>query len=104
MKGVATLPIYEYQCSQCGQIYEVFQSIKDEAMKKCKLCSGDVTKLISNCSFQLKGTGWYVTDYARKETDTASVGKKDKKNSEETQVTNDTSVVKKESTQSQKPE
>ena len=61
------MPIYEYQCTQCGKIYEVFQSAKDEPLKKCKDCLGEVTKLISNCSFQLKGTGWYVTDYARKE-------------------------------------
>ncbi|MCG6537031.1 MAG: zinc ribbon domain-containing protein [Syntrophales bacterium LBB04] len=61
------MPIYEYQCTQCGRIYEVFQNFKDEPLKKCKDCLGEVTKLISNCSFQLKGTGWYVTDYARKE-------------------------------------
>ena len=60
------MPIYEYQCTECGKIYEVFQSAKDEPLKKCKECLGEVTKLISNCSFQLKGTGWYVTDYARK--------------------------------------
>ena len=60
-----TVPIYEYQCRQCGKIYEVFQSTTDEPLKKCKDCLGEVTKLISNCSFQLKGTGWYVTDYAR---------------------------------------
>ncbi|MCX5895149.1 MAG: hypothetical protein NTZ51_04865, partial [Proteobacteria bacterium] len=48
----------------------MFQSAKDEPMRKCEQCLGDVTKLISNCSFQLKGTGWYLTDYARKDAGT----------------------------------
>jgi putative FmdB family regulatory protein len=75
------LPIYEYQCTQCGKIYEVFQSAKDEPLKKCKDCLGEVTKLISNCSFQLKGTGWYVTDYARKES-----GKEESKANKESKL------------------
>jgi putative FmdB family regulatory protein len=66
-KEEVTLPIYEYQCTECGKIFEIFQSFKDEPLKKCSHCSGKVTKLISNCSFQLKGTGWYLTDYARKD-------------------------------------
>ncbi len=76
------MPIYEYQCRQCGKIYEVFQSANDEPLKKCKNCLGDVTKLISNCSFQLKGTGWYVTDYARADSGKAG-GKLNKANSAE---------------------
>lgn len=61
------MPIYEYQCNHCGEIFEIFQGIKDEPIKNCEYCSGKVTKLISNCTFQLKGTGWYLTDYARKD-------------------------------------
>ena len=69
------MPIYEYQCTACGKIFEVFQSFKDEPLQKCGYCSGKVTKLISNCSFQLKGTGWYITDYGRKD-EAAAGGRK----------------------------
>jgi putative FmdB family regulatory protein len=59
------MPIYEYHCEKCGT-FEVTQKITDKALGKCPTCKGKVKKLISNTSFQLKGTGWYVTDYARK--------------------------------------
>ncbi len=60
------MPIYEYQCQCCG-VFEVTQRITERPLAKCPTCRGKVKKLISNTSFQLKGTGWYVTDYARKE-------------------------------------
>jgi putative FmdB family regulatory protein len=59
------MPIYEYQCPKCGT-FEATQRITDKALTKCPTCKSKVKKLISNTSFQLKGTGWYVTDYARK--------------------------------------
>ena len=59
------MPIYEYQCQKCGT-FEITQRITEKALAKCPTCKGKVKKLISNTSFQLKGTGWYVTDYARK--------------------------------------
>ena len=59
------MPIYEYQCQKCGT-FETTQKITDKPLAKCPNCKGKVKKLISNTSFQLKGTGWYVTDYARK--------------------------------------
>lgn len=59
------MPIYEYQCQKCGT-FEATQKITDKPLGKCPTCKGKVKKLISNTSFQLKGTGWYVTDYARK--------------------------------------
>jgi putative FmdB family regulatory protein len=59
------MPIYEYQCQKCGT-FEVSQRITENQLSKCPTCKGKVKKLISNTSFQLKGTGWYVTDYARK--------------------------------------
>jgi putative FmdB family regulatory protein len=59
------MPIYEYQCQKCGT-FEATQRITEKALAKCPTCKGKVKKLISNTSFQLKGTGWYVTDYARK--------------------------------------
>ena len=60
------MPIYEYQCTACGDVEEVLQKFSDKPLKKCRYCSGKVQKLISNSSFHLKGTGWYVTDYANK--------------------------------------
>lgn len=59
------MPIYEYQCEICGQVIEAFQKFSDSPLKECKHCCGQLKKLISNTSFQLKGSGWYVTDYAR---------------------------------------
>ena len=61
------MPIYEYECKNCGFKFEVWQKITEEPLKTCKKCGGEVRRLISNTSFILKGTGWYVTDYARKE-------------------------------------
>jgi putative FmdB family regulatory protein len=60
------MPIYEYQCQKCGH-FEVTQKITDKSLSRCPTCKGKVKKLISNTSFQLKGSGWYITDYARKE-------------------------------------
>ncbi len=60
------MPIYEYKCTVCGHRFEKLQSISEEPVKTCPVCGGAVKKLISNTSFILKGTGWYVTDYARK--------------------------------------
>ncbi|MBI2986577.1 MAG: zinc ribbon domain-containing protein [Deltaproteobacteria bacterium] len=60
------MPIYEYKCQRCGD-FEVTQKITDKPLTRCLTCKGKVKKLISNTSFQLKGTGWYVTDYPRKE-------------------------------------
>ena len=58
------MPIYEYKCSKCG-VFETTQRITDDPLKKCPTCRREIRKLISNTSFQLKGTGWYVTDYGR---------------------------------------
>ena len=58
------MPIYEYECTTCGRIEEALQKFSDKPLKKCRHCSGKLHKLVSQSSFQLKGTGWYVTDYA----------------------------------------
>ena len=60
------MPIYEYSCKKCGKTIEVIQKFSDPILKKHQGCGGALTKLISASAFQLKGTGWYVTDYARK--------------------------------------
>jgi putative FmdB family regulatory protein len=59
------MPIYEYQCLKCG-VFEATQRITDKPLAKCPTCKSKVKRLISNTSFQLKGSGWYITDYARK--------------------------------------
>jgi putative FmdB family regulatory protein len=70
------MPIYEYQCGKCGT-FEITQRITEKSLSRCPTCKGKVKKLISNTSFQLKGTGWYVTDYARKDqASTSSKGAK----------------------------
>jgi len=73
------VPIYEYQCTDCGKCFEHMQKITEEPLSSCAFCSGKVKKLVSNCSFQLKGTGWYVTDYGKKDGDN---GKKEERKKE----------------------
>ena len=68
------MPIYEYECKNCGKVFEIFQKIGDDPLAKCRVCEGDLNKLISQCSFHLKGTGWYVTDY-KKPVDSVGGGK-----------------------------
>ena len=72
------MPIYEYRCSGCGHINEVWQRFSDPPLVKCEVCGGSVKKIISHNTFHLKGPGWYVTDYASKGTTTA---KKEQKKS-----------------------
>src|SRR5882724_1830842 len=59
------MPIYEYVCDKCGKHLEVIQKMSDPPLKKCPDCRGKLQKEISQTSFQLKGSGWYVTDYAK---------------------------------------
>ncbi len=61
------MPIYEYKCLKCGEQFEIMLRFNDQSPKSCPICKGEVKKLISNTSFILKGTGWYVTDYASPE-------------------------------------
>jgi putative FmdB family regulatory protein len=61
------MPIYEYQCTKCREVCEVLQKAKDKPPEKCPKCGGPVIKRISSPAFQFKGTGWYITDYAKKD-------------------------------------
>lgn len=63
------MPIYEYECTRCGKIEEALQKFSDKPLTKCKCCSGKLNKLVSHSTFHLKGSGWYVTDYAAKSRD-----------------------------------
>lgn len=60
------MPIYEYNCPKCGD-FDQMQKITESPLKKCPTCKAKVTKLISNPAFHLKGGGWYITDYGRKD-------------------------------------
>ncbi|MBC8462014.1 MAG: zinc ribbon domain-containing protein [Deltaproteobacteria bacterium] len=60
------MPIYEYECTKCGHQAEVLQKFSDSPLADCEMCHGKMKKLISHNTFHLKGTGWYVTDYASK--------------------------------------
>ena len=84
------MPIYEYACLKCGHELEVMQKITDKPLTRCPKCKGKLEKQFSQTSFQLKGSGWYVTDYSRsggkksgtkedKKSDTATETKPEKK-------------------------
>jgi len=62
---VKKLPIYEYRCKQCERVFDILQKLNSDPVKECVHCSGPVEKLISASSFQLKGSGWYATDYKK---------------------------------------
>jgi putative FmdB family regulatory protein len=59
------MPIYEYRCKDCQEVTEVLQKFSDAPLTTCKSCGGTLERLISPPGLQFKGTGWYVTDYAR---------------------------------------
>jgi putative FmdB family regulatory protein len=59
------MPIYEYACPKCG-VFDVMQKISEKPLRSCPTCKAKVTKQMSNPAFHLKGSGWYITDYARK--------------------------------------
>jgi putative FmdB family regulatory protein len=61
------MPLYEYQCGACGHRFEVIQKFSDPPLEKCPKCGGALSKLQSAPAFQFKGSGWYVTDYAKKD-------------------------------------
>ena len=60
------MPLYEYKCDKCGDVFEVRQKFSDEPLHVHEKCGGNVERLISASAFQFKGSGWYATDYAGK--------------------------------------
>ena len=59
------MPLYEYQCDACAHRFEVIQKFSDAPIAVCPSCGGAVRKLLSSPAIQFKGSGWYITDYAR---------------------------------------
>ena len=102
------MPVYEYECKECGVIFEAEQRIIDPPLTTCRYCGGSVERLISRCSFVLKGDGWYVTDYPSKDRKRAIEKRKkinDKSDSKETKGKNtqEKPKIKKETTASPSP-
>ena len=60
------MPLYEYECDTCGHRFEVIQKFSDAKITECPKCQGPVHKLFSSPAIQFKGSGWYITDYAKK--------------------------------------
>jgi putative FmdB family regulatory protein len=59
------MPLYEYHCSKCDKTFEVIRKFSDPPLTEHENCGGQVERLLSAPAFQLKGTGWYATDYAK---------------------------------------
>jgi len=77
------MPLYEYECKKCGHRFEKIQKFSDKMVKKCPECGGAVEQMISAPAVQFKGSGWYVTDYAKKPSTGSSSGSSDSSNKNE---------------------
>ena len=60
------MPLYEYECTKCGRRVEKIQKFSDQPLTTCESCKGKLQRLVSSSAIQFKGSGWYVTDYAKK--------------------------------------
>jgi putative FmdB family regulatory protein len=84
------MPLYEYQCKKCKHRFEKIQKFSDKMLTKCPECGGAIEQMISAPAVQFKGSGWYVTDYAKKSSAThassseSDAGSKDSKDTKET--------------------
>jgi putative FmdB family regulatory protein len=76
------MPLYEYQCDACGHQFEKIQKFSDPVVDVCPKCGGAVKKLVSSPAIQFKGSGWYITDYAKKSSTDASSSKSSSEKSE----------------------
>jgi putative FmdB family regulatory protein len=70
------MPLYEYRCLECDHQFEVIQKFSDPPIEQCPKCGGPVRKLLSSPAIQFKGSGWYITDYARKDSGAAGAESK----------------------------
>lgn len=92
--SLTTMPIYEYECLECGRIEEAIQKFSDRPRSRCTHCSGKLQKLVSHSSFHLKGSGWYVTDYAGKSDSSSPSGENTEAASKETKKSPSTDTPK----------
>ena len=98
------MPLYEYQCEACGDRFERIVKFSDPPIETCPKCGGAVRKLMSSPAIQFKGSGFYITDYAKKEhtdaakADTDPAGGKDAKSVKEGKESKETKDTKSEKT------
>jgi len=83
------LPLYEYACLECGQHIEKIQKFSDPPLTVCEKCGGRLKRLLSSPAIQFKGTGWYVTDYARKSSSPAGSSSVDSGNGDKAKASGD---------------
>jgi putative FmdB family regulatory protein len=79
------MPLYEYKCEACEQVFEVIQKFSDAPLEVHEGCGGRVERLISPPTFHFKGSGWYITDYARKSNGHSPAQKEQKESKSESQ-------------------
>lgn len=72
------MPLYEYKCDRCSAVFEVIQKFSDEPLSVHETCGGRVQKLLSRSAIQFKGSGWYITDYAKSGGGKGSSGGRDR--------------------------
>jgi putative FmdB family regulatory protein len=80
------MPLYEYECKKCGHRFEKIQKFSDKMVKKCPKCGGQVEQMISAPAVQFKGSGWYVTDYAKKSSSASASSDSGSKKEEKTKT------------------
>lgn len=85
------MPLYEYQCDACEHRFEKIQKFSDPHVDVCPKCGGVVKKLVSSPAIQFKGSGWYITDYAKKSSTDASSSKSSSDKSSDKSANADTS-------------
>ena len=73
------MPLYEYQCTKCGERVEIIQKLSDPPYSHCPKCGSDMRKLVSSPAIQFKGSGFYKTDYANKPAESKSESKNESK-------------------------
>jgi putative FmdB family regulatory protein len=81
------MPLYEYKCDRCGDVFEVIEKFSDAPLEEHPGCGGHVERLLSAPALHFKGTGWYVTDYARKSNNGGSSAKSEKTEKKDTSTT-----------------
>ena len=97
------MPLYEYQCDACEHRFEVIQKFSDSPIDVCPKCNGTVRKLLSSPAIQFKGSGWYITDYARagKSGDSAGGSSSSKSESSSSETKTETKTESKSETKSE---
>lgn len=87
------MPLYEYKCSKCGSTFELLQKVSKQPLKPCPHCGGAAKRVISASTLQFKGSGWYITDYAKKEKEETKPKDKEKSKAEKDSAKEKTSLT-----------